>query len=141
MKYITLLLVCCAYALVSGCATHRPAMTEYDYQNYARSAAVITHCYEANVFDADTTAAAHAMFNSRINQYAYDQVYMMKIAKGISKEYALNYCKEAAVAIASYRQQVAANQRSVPAAPQYQYEAPKRTICNNISGQILCSTY
>ena len=141
MRSLKSLLVLCLAVLVVGCATQRPAMTEYDYQSYARSTAIAIHCYEAGVFDADTTASARTMINNRINQYTYDQNYMMQIAKGISKEYALGHCREAAVLIAAYRQQVAANQRQSQPAPQPTYTQPARTICNNIAGQILCSTY
>lgn len=141
MKYITLLLVFCAYALVSGCATQRPAMTEEVYQNHAKGAAVIYHCYTENVFDADTAAAGKALVNGSMNRYTYDQAYMLQLSQGVSKEYALSQCKEAAVTIAEYKQrQNVANQQQ-QAVPQYQYRQPARTICNNIAGQMLCSTY
>ena len=142
MRYIKSLLVLCLAILVVGCATQRPAMTEDIYQNHAKGVAVIYHCYIENVFDADTAAAGKALVNGSMNRYIYDQKYMIQLVQGISKEYALGQCKEAAVTIAEYRQrQNAANQRSAPTAPQYQYSTPARTICNNIAGQILCSTY
>lgn len=141
MRSFKFLLVLCLAVLVVGCATARPPMSEYNYQSFARSAAIATHCYEANVFDADTAATARIMINNRINEYAYDQAYLTQLAKEVSKEYALAHCKEAAVLIAEYRQRVAANQQQSQAAPQYQYVPPKRTICNNIAGQVLCSTY
>ncbi len=141
MRYIKSLLVLCLAVLVVGCTTPRPPMSDAVAQQTAFSTAVIVRCYEAGEFDADTVAAGRTMVNNFASRYTYDTDQLLRMAQNYSVADATSKCKEMAVTIASYRQQVAANQRSAPATPQYQYVQPARTICNNIAGQILCSTY
>lgn len=142
MKFITMLLVIGAYALVTGCSGMvRPTMTDTQTREAAAALKLIFVCSEGGHLDADTTATGVLLLRSSVSQYNVDPDYILRLAKDMPVEASTKLCNEAAVYIAMGKQQAASQRQQVQSAPQYQYVAPKRTVCNNIAGQILCSTY
>lgn len=141
MKFITMLLIVGAYALVSGCATVRPTMTDTQAREAAAAMKVLYVCSQGGHHDADTTAAGMLLLKNNFSHYNADGEAIISMAKTMPMEASTQLCNEAAVHISMGKQQAAAQRQQVQSTPQYQYVAPKRTVCNNIAGQILCSTY
>lgn len=142
MKFITMLLVIGAYALVTGCTGMvRPTMTDTQAREAAAAIKLLAVCSDGGHHDADTTASGLLQLRNSFSRFNVDGDYVMNMAKSMPVEASTKACNEAAIAISIGKQQMANQQQQSQAAPQYQYVAPKRTVCNNIAGQILCSTY
>lgn len=144
MRYFKTLLVLSVAVLVVGCAgMHRPEMEEDMYKNASLGWAVAYHCHQTGAMLAEDSATIKNMIIRRTQQYTFDANRLNQMARNVDRNYALAQCKEAEVAASQYRQmnqQQSVVQQS-QSVPQYQYSQPARTICNNIAGQILCSTY
>jgi hypothetical protein len=142
MRFITMLLIMGAYGLVTGCTGMvRPTMTDTQAREAAAAIKVLMVCSQGGYHDADTTAAGLLLLKNNFSQYNTDGEAIMNMAKTMPMEASTQLCKDAAVHISMGKQQAAINRQSFQITPQYQYSTPKRTICNNIAGQMLCSTY
>ena len=141
MKFITMLLVVGAYALVTGCATVRPTMDEPTSRMVIAAAKLIHECPQQGYMDTNTAGAGRLLLRNRVGDYNVDPEYMEQLAESVPVEISQRTCTEMAIAIAEQQQRAAINRQNASATPQYQYSTPKRTVCNNIAGQMLCSTY
>lgn len=142
MKFITMLLVIGAYALVTGCSGMvRPTMTDTQAREAAAAIKILAVCVDGGYLNADTAATGLLHIRDSVNQYNADKDYIWSMAKTMPMTASTQLCNEAAVYISMGKQQAAAQQQQVQSTPQYQYSLPKRTVCNNIAGQMLCSTY
>ena len=141
-KFIVLSLIIVAYSLVTGCAgITRPNMSESEARKAASAAKIIYGCMQAGYIDANMAATGKIILQQRMSRYNVDQDYLVNLAKTMPVEISLRTCNDLALEIAEYQQKTAINRQNAQSEPQYQYSAPKRTVCNNIAGQVLCSTY
>lgn len=142
MKFITMLVVIGAYALVTGCTGMvRPTMTDTQAREAAAALKLVADCADNGYHDADTTAAGLLQLRNSFDRFDVDKNYILSMAKTMPMSASTQACNEVAVFISMGKQQAAAQRQQAQSTPQYQYSTPKRTVCNNIAGQILCSTY
>jgi len=141
-RLIIVIAVIIAYAIVSGCAVQPRAIPDSRELHGAAAALKLTYgCMQSGYITPDTAATAKIMVQYRLKEYQVDPVYMANLAQSMPVDITLNACNEVALIVAEFNQVAAANRQNAQSTPSYQYVAPRRTVCNNIAGQILCSTY
>ena len=152
MRFITLLLIAGAYVLVSGCAAQpaqKRALTDAEHVQVAKTLAAMNVCGNSGKVAPDLIAVGNLSMQQMFSWAIYDRARLSQDVDSYIPQVDDQDCTILANFLATVRLKKETQQRQAAvnsmqesqAAPLYQYSTPKRTICNNIAGQILCSTY
>lgn len=142
MFSIKYLIVICIAVLMVGCAGYgvKPAMPDPLYDHLGEGAHQVQRCGDMGMMSPELAAFGTLYLQSIARQYSFDMDRLIASSARM-REVNQESCNKVAVFLATEQQRSAQQTRYVQPAPQPNYSLPARTVCNNIAGQILCSTY
>ncbi len=133
-------------ALAGAAVAAKPEMTEEQYKQHAAMWVGIPKCNTAGHIDPALAAWGLTDVQTSASRYEFDQDRMRSLVAELENlEPSPENCRGAAMALAGRKQAVDQANRFTSSKPSWSNEwtvpLPKRTICNRVGGQTLCSTY
>lgn len=133
-------------ALAGAAVAAKPEMTEDQYKQHAVMWAGIPKCNAAGHIDPALAAWGLTDVQTSASKYEFDRDRMRSIVAELQNhEPSVENCRGAAMALAGRKQAIdQANRSSSPQARwdnEWVTPLPRRTICNKVGTQTLCSTY
>ena len=152
MRSLKSLLVLCLAVSVVGCAAQpaqKRTLTDAEQDQVSRTLAAINVCGNSGKVSPDLIAVGNLSMQQMFSWAIYDRDRINQAVVSYIPQVDDQDCTILANFLATIKLKQETHQRQAAinsmqesqAAPLYQYSTPKRTVCNNIAGQILCSTY
>lgn len=148
MRSIKSLLVLCLAVSVVGCASQpRPPIDAGSHTALAKTWAATQVCGIQGNISPETVALGVVYLTSALSQYSINSEGFNSEMQYWAKQRPIpaSKCNEIAILIAQRKQQIDIQNQNTALQRQEMdrmlNNQPKRTVCNNIAGQILCSTY
>jgi len=128
--------------LMVGCAGYqpKPEMPAVMYEQIGDFTYQVVRCNEMGMITPELAATGSIAIQTLVRRYTVDEGQLVAAASR-TRTVDQASCNKVAMEIATYQQRSAAQLRYNAPAPQPNYSLPGRTVCNNIAGQLLCSTY
>lgn len=138
-----------AGVLLSGCATQKPPLADYQYSAFATQLIGIHKCVASGYMAPDIGARGQQYSMANLNTWQYDQNYFMSRAKQIADSVSPSQsdCNTMAMSIAQTKNQIDAHNEQVARETQAwqdlqnHQQQNKTTYCNRIGTQTICNSY
>lgn len=131
--------------VLAGCATTtKPWMSDAEYESYSTAYFTVTKCGESGKIPSSIAAQGLSRLKQNINTYSYfperlSAYFELKNSEGTLPS--KGDCNNVAISIQEHTQGNTTYNQGIQGNQKYQVELPKRTICNQVGTQTMCSTY
>ena len=136
-------------ALLGGCATTKPVLTEAQYYSSASDWHTVTQCGRSGAMDLETASLGKAYIQSNLGNY---QVDLSRFNQEVTRLYntgnkpSKEECNTTAMTILETKRMIALNNQNVEANQRSTQEfinntRIKNTYCNRIGNSTFCNTY